>query len=278
MMGGPGQKIIQVDINPEGIGQNAEIALGIVSDAKMFLQGMLQMVKGEKRSFKMDPKWPEALKSAYKAYLEKAEEIANAPSEPMNQARVAKEVAEFMDKDAIVTFDGGQTMEWSNTFVRVRHPRQRLFTPGMGHLGFGQPFANAAKLCFPDKQVINIAGDGGFGCTLQEFETAVRYNLPVINVISNDRAWGMIKGGQVALYRNPVGVDFSDANYGEIAKAFGGYGERVKDPKEIKPALGRAVKSGKPAVIDVITQTTGHLVDQYWVVLVLNQCELPMPS
>ena len=278
VMGGPQQKIIHVDIQSERIGQNPEIALGIVSDAKTFLQDILAMVKEEKKkSFKMDSNWPKSLIAAYKAYIGKAEEIANTPSTPMNQATLAKEVAQFMDKDAIVSFDGGQAMEWSNTFVRIRHPRQKLFTPGMGHLGFGQPFANAAKLCFPDRQVINMAGDGGFGCTLQELETAVRYNLPVINVISDDRAWGMIKGGQAALYGHPVGVDLSDANYAEIAKGFGAYGERLTDPVEIKPALRRAAASGKPAVLDVITQTTGHLVDQYWVILVLNQCELPMP-
>jgi len=276
IMGGPGQKIIHVDIHSEGIGQNTDVALGIVADAKIFLQSMLEIAANEKRSFTMDSKWPRALIDTYRVYLKKAEEIANTPSEPMNQATVAKEVAGFIDKDAIVMFDGGQTSEWSNTFIRIRHPRQMLFTPGMGHLGFGQPFANAAKLCHPDKQVINIAGDGAFGCTLQEFETAVRYNLPVINVVSNDRAWGMIKGGQTALYQNPVGVDFSDANYGEIAKGFGGYGERVKDPKEIKPALERAVRSGKPAIIDVITQTTGHLVDQYWTTVVFSGCELPI--
>jgi hypothetical protein len=74
--------------------------------------------------------------------------------------------------------------KWSGAFVRIRHPSQVLFTPGMRHLGFGQPFANAAKLCRPERQVTNIAGDGGFGCTLQELETAVRYSLNVINVIS----------------------------------------------------------------------------------------------
>jgi len=278
IMGGPRQQIIHVDIDPERIGHNADVALGIVSDAKTFLQDILELARSKKRPVKMDSKWPNALLATYKAYLDKALGIANMDSKPMNQATVAKEVAEFMDEDAIVCFDGGQAMEWSNTFVKVRHPKHKLFTPGMGHLGFGQPFANAAKLCHPDTQVINIAGDGGFGCTLQELETAVRYNLPVINVISNDRAWGMIKGGQVALYNHPVGVDLSDAHYAEIARGFGAYGERVTDPKDIKPALKRAKESGKPAVIDVIVQTTGHLVDQYWVTLVLKQCDLPMPG
>jgi acetolactate synthase-1/2/3 large subunit len=277
IMGGSKQRIIHVDIDSESIGQNTDVALGIVADAKAFLRDIAEIQKAEKQAFKLDPKWHKELLNEFKGYMEQAVGIANTDSEPMNQATVSKEVADFMDEDAIVTFDGGQTMEWSGTFVQIRHPRQKLFTPGMGHLGFGQPFANAAKLCYPERQVINIAGDGGFGCTLQELETAVRYNLNVINVISDDRAWGMIKGGQMALYNNPVGVDLSDANYAEIAKGFGAHGERVTELKEIKPALSRAVESGKPAVIDVITQTTGHLVDQYWVTLVLNQCELPLP-
>ena len=276
IMGGTEQRIIHVDINSEIIGQNTDVALGIVADARAFLQDMWEIQKGEKQAFKINPKWHKELLDEYNAYMKQALEIANTHSDPMNQATVSKEVAEFMDDDAIVTFDGGQAMEWSGTFVKIKNPRQKLFTPGMGHLGFGQPFANAAKLCCPERQVINIAGDGGFGCTLQEIETAVRYKLNVINVISDDRAWGMIKGGQMALYNNPVGVDLSDANYAEIARGFGAYGERVTDPIEIKPALRRALESGKPAIIDVITQTTGHLVDQYWVTLVLNQCQLPI--
>lgn len=277
-MNGEEQKIIHVDVDPTTLGQNALISLGIVADARVFLEDLLSLHEQEKKPLNMDPQWPVALRETYEQYYKRALDVANTPSKPMNQATVAKEVAEFIDEDAIVSFDGGQTMEWSSTFVRIFNPKQKLFNPGMGHLGFGQPFANAAKLCFPDRQVVNMSGDGSFGCTLQEIETAVRYNLPVINVISNDRAWGMIKGGQCALYNNPCGVDFSDANYADIARGFGAHGERVEDPGEIKPALDRAAKSGKPAVIDVVVQTTAHLMDQYWVTLVMNQCEMPMPG
>jgi len=199
MMGGPQQKIIHVDIDAERVGQNASISTGIVADAKLFLQDLSALHRREKRALKMDSNWPASLKKAYQAFQKKASEIADTPSTPMNQATLAKEIATVIDEDAVVCFDGGQAMEWSSTFVKIHQPQQKLFNPGMGHLGFGQPFANAAKLCYPGRQVVNLAGDGSFGCTLQELETAVRYNLPVINVISNDKAWGMIKGGQCAL-------------------------------------------------------------------------------
>jgi len=275
IMGYPEQKIVQVDIDPEMIGQHTDIALGVVSDAKLFLQDLLEVMAGEPQPLQMEPSWPTVLAEAYQNYLKRANEVADTPSNPMSQATLAKEVSACIKDDAIIYFDGALAMEWSNTFIRIRNPRQSFFAAGMGHLGFGQPFANAAKLLYPEKQVLNIAGDGAFGCTLQELETAVRYNLAVINIISNDRAWGLAKEIQVALYNHPVGVDFTDAQYADIAKGFGAYGERVEDPKEIKPALARAMKSGKPAVLDVRTKTQGHIIDPYFADVCFKRCELP---
>jgi len=262
-MGGPKQKIIQVDIDSKEIGHHTDIALGVVSDAKLFLQDLLKHIEREQRLLKIDLRWPGALVDTYKQYLLRATTVAHTATTPMSQATLAKKLSECIDEDALVYFDGALAMEWSNTFIRTSNPRQSFFPSGMGHLGFGQPFANAAKLCYPEKQVINIAGDGAFGCTIQELETAVRYNIAVMNVISNDRSWGLIKEVQREFYSNPVGVEFSDAHYAEIAQGFGAYGERVDDPKDIKAALGRAINSGKPAVIDVRTQTTRHICDNY---------------
>lgn len=277
IMGGSGQKIIQVDISPDHIGRNGDVVLGILSDAKMFLKGLLQHIETEPAALNMEPGWLPDLRKTYENYRSKLDEIVNSPSESIHQGVVAKEVAAFMDDDAIFCPDGGQIMEWAHSYIGVRVPKQRLFVAGMGQLGFGLPFANAAKLHFPDRQVINVVGDGAWGCTMQELETAVRLNLPIINVIANDRAWGMIKLGQLGLYGSCDGVEFSDANYAEIAKGFGAYGERVTKRDDIAPALERAVKSGKPAVIDVICESSVHPVDGNWPMLVMKGCEFPPP-
>jgi acetolactate synthase-1/2/3 large subunit len=114
---------------------------------------------------------------------------------------------------------------------------------------------------------------------MQELETAARLNLPLVVIIANDGQWGMIKGAQLAAYdARYIGVDFSDVRYDEVARAMGCYGERVEDPKAITPALERAVKSGKPAVIDVLVDRWANLtppdlenLDAVW----MEGCELP---
>lgn len=271
------QKIIHVDIDPANIGMNAPAELGIVSDAKEFLQDLYLELEGSKMPVADWQKWSAELVAAYKEYMLSLTELAKQVSTPMNEATALQALAGALDKDAVVAFDGGQVMEWTHTFVHVDHPLKKMFPAGFGHLGFGLPFANAAKLIFPDKKVVNITGDGAFGLTCQELETAVRYKLPTVTIVFNDRAWGMIKGGQIGLYNNPVGVDFTDASYSDVAKGFGAYGERVQKPDQIGPALERAFASGKPAVIDVPVALTPHPVDRYWPELIMCGCEFPMP-
>ena len=271
------QIIIHVDIDPANMGMNAPVDVGIVSDAKEFLLDLLEAFKNSKMNVDEWKNWGTELVSAYKQYMLSVTEMAKQTSDPMNEATALQAVAGALDKDTIVAFDGGQVMEWAHTFVKVDHPLKKMFPAGFGHLGFGLPFANAAKLVFPDQKVLNITGDGAFGLTCQELETAVRYNLPSVTVVLNDRAWGMIKGGQIGLYNNPVGVDFSDANYADVAKGFGALGEKVQKAEDIKPAIQRAFASGKPAVIDVPVALTPHPVDRYWPELIMCGCEFPMP-
>jgi acetolactate synthase-1/2/3 large subunit len=122
----------------------------------------------------------------------------------------------------------------------------------MGHLGTGIPHAIGAQMAKPDKLVVCLTGDGSFMFNVQDLDTAVRLNLPIIVVVANNSCWGMIKSNQRNnLSKRYCDVDFPSTNYAEIGKGFGCYGEKVEKPEDIKPALQRAVDSGKPAVIDV---------------------------
>jgi len=133
--------------------------------------------------------------------------------------------------------------------------------PGpLGCLGVGLPFALAAQLLHPDKRVIVLNGDGSFALNGMEFDTAVRFNLPIVTLIGNDGQWGEIRMPQLQL----VGEERAIATrltpgtrYDKIAEAFGGYGELVEDPNEIVPALNRAFASGKPAIINVLVDPDG---------------------
>jgi thiamine pyrophosphate-dependent acetolactate synthase large subunit-like protein len=277
------QKVIQIDIDPTQLGKKVAIENGIVGDAKAVLSDLFLALKGYGRKGKADEKWIEGLVKNYRQYLKSLEPMLGGDAGLITMARLAKEVGEYLtDKGAMVTIDGGMVFHWGFTYLNAYQPRHRFFCANGGHLGFGHPCANAFKLAFPDRPVVNFCGDGAFGLTLQELDTAVRHNLPVVHVINNDGGWGMCKAGQLALYGDKaldgIDQDFSSADYAEIAKGFGCYGERVETPGDIRPSLERAFKSGKPAVLNVKTQLVPHPMFGVMAQVVFQGVPLSMPG
>ena len=138
------------------------------------------------------------------------------------------------------------------------------------------------KFAHPDCIVINFCGDGAFGMTMQEMDTAIRHNLPVINIINNDGGWGMCKAGQLFLFGEEacdgIDQDFGPIDYAAVAKGFGCYGERVESVEEIRPAIERALNSGKPAVLDVIVEPVPHPMFGMMAAVVLQGCKMPPPK
>ena len=277
-----GQTIIQVDIDPDMLGKNARIDVGIVGDARAVLEDLTAILR-DSGPRAVDPRWRETLvreNERYRALVDSiAEDRAVGADEAPNEAAAARAVAALLAPDAIVCFDGGQTMEWAHTFIPARDPACHLFTPGMGHLGFGQPFANAAKLAHSARQVVNVSGDGGFGCTVQELETAARNGLAVINVVFNDSHWGMYKPIEEQVFRNPrMGTRLTAVDFSTVARGFGCHGERVRGLAELPAAFARAVESGKPAVLDVAVRFTPHPMDRLWGEIVFANVDLPSPA
>jgi thiamine pyrophosphate-dependent acetolactate synthase large subunit-like protein len=131
----------------------------------------------------------------------------------------------------------------------VSAPRTRFHDPGAGHLGFGVPYANALALLEPDRPVIDIIGDGAFGFSVAELDTAVRLGLSVVHVIHDNQAWGIIGHSQRRLGFE-LGTSLAGTDYARIARGFGAHGERIDVVEQVAPALGRALAVGGPAVID----------------------------
>ncbi|MHA1785730.1 MAG: thiamine pyrophosphate-binding protein [Candidatus Helarchaeota archaeon] len=252
----PKATLIQVDIDPSIIGKNRTVDIGIVGDCKLVLQQFLDEIKGQVSTAREKTEWLNLLKGVRESNLQAISKKAMKEKTPMMPQRMIKEVFEFMDDDAILVIDGGDiavfAMEQIDAY-KPRPPRSTLNAVGMGHLGTTVPYAIGAKLAKPDKQVISISGDGSFLINVQDLDTLVRYNLPVIFCIANNSAWGMIKSGQkLFMKKRFIDVDIPGTDYAAIAKAFNCYGERVTDASEIKPALKRAIESKKPAVLDII--------------------------
>jgi acetolactate synthase-1/2/3 large subunit len=275
------QKFIQIDISSEMIGLNRPVDVGIVGDAKSTLRVLLETIK-KYTSKKEKRKSLQEYKQTEKIWLEDHDKLSRLDIVPIHPLQLIREVRQFFPRNAISVVDGGNTAVWCLYLNRVYEPNTYLncVAGDSGHLGAGIPYAIAAKLAAPSKQVYCITGDGAFGFNIQELETASRLKLPVIFIVINDLAWGMIKSGQTLVYgKRYIGVDFSDIRYDKVAQAMNCYGERVVEPSEIKPALQRAVDSRLPAVLDVeidrdVIPPDFELLATIW----LEGCEFPEPE
>jgi acetolactate synthase-1/2/3 large subunit len=131
--------------------------------------------------------------------------------------------------------------------------------PGpLGTLGVGMPFALAAQLANPGKPVVIVYGDGAFGLNGFEYDTAVRFNLPIVGIMGNDGAWGQMMRPQKGLYGTAENTLLNFSRYDKVVEALGGHGEFVENPDELRPALERAIASGKPALVNVIIRQDGE--------------------
>jgi thiamine pyrophosphate-dependent acetolactate synthase large subunit-like protein len=273
-----GQKIIQIDIDAESIGKSVPVDMGLVGDARATLEALLDMLTNMSVSRKEND-WLSALQKTQHDYRNTIEATANTKvvggGSVLNEATVARAINELIPQDAITVIDGGQVMMWGTTFVQPDAPNRILADPGMGHLGFGLPFANAAKLAHPDQPVICITGDGALGCTVQELETAARYGLNIVLIVFNDSHWGMYKPFGEMLENPNFGTKLTKVDFAKVAEGFGCYGQSITSLEALPEAFASALNAGKPAVIDVEVEFTPHPMDFMWPSIILNGFQFP---
>jgi acetolactate synthase-1/2/3 large subunit len=250
----PEQDVIQVDIDPAVIGRARAVSVGLHGDANAVLEQLLEALPAGSAA---DPNWLDSLVAEYRDYRAQLHALADTPGDAMHPAALAEEIGAALPPDSLVAYDGGHTTFWSNDLTPALDPRTRFHEPGMAHLGFGVPYAHALKLLFPDRAVLNITGDGAFGFTLQELDTARRHGIAAVHVIHNNEQWGVIRVGQERAGFE-LGTALEGADYAEIARAFGCHGERISRREEVAPALAGALSSGLPAVIDARVRFEPH--------------------
>lgn len=246
------QKLIQVHIAQERIGENRKPDLAIVGHLKPVLRALLQELE------RLGPPRPEQermaqLRQMVDSWREDLAARCLKDSVPLIPGRVIHEVRSFFPRDAIMVMDGGNTCLWCVHMHPVLEPRTFLWTADFGHLGTGLPYAIGAKLAEPDRPVYLISGDSAFGFNLQELETAKRVGARVVCLVMVDGAWGMEKASQRRIFGHDsfLNCDHGPMRYDLVAQAMGCFGAHVRQPGEIAPALEAAVASGLPAVIHV---------------------------
>ncbi|MEA2274229.1 MAG: hypothetical protein QOI98_2937, partial [Solirubrobacteraceae bacterium] len=176
------------------------------------------------------------------------------PRAPLHPMRVYGELAQMLDRDTVVVGDGGDFVSYAGRMIDTYQPGCWMDPGPYGCLGSGPGYAMAAKLAHPERQVCLLLGDGAFGFAGLEFDTMVRHGIPVVGVMGNNGIWGLEKHPMEFLYGYSVAADLQPGlRYDRVVEALGGHGELVSTPDELRPALERAFASGKPALVNVLT-------------------------
>ncbi|MFO8056588.1 MAG: thiamine pyrophosphate-binding protein [bacterium] len=247
-------KIINVNLDPEEFDRNRPADVGIAADAAAAARELTQALSS-KVSKEQFENWRRTLEEAARQSLAEYEKQSGSEAVPIHPARLAREVDEFLSPADVLVLDGGDTSVWMN-MARTNYRRAGTIESGLfGCLGVGLPYALAAKLALPDQRVYAIMGDGSVGFNFMEFHTSIRFGLPIVVIINNDQAWGMVRHSQQLRFgmdRTPA-TDLGYVPYHKLVEALGGYGEEVTEPADIKNALERATASGKTACVNVLT-------------------------
>ncbi len=251
--------IVQIDQDYRTVGKNRDISLGLVGHPGAILGAVAAAASGRiARNGDQRQAWLEELRAAEVAATDKLMPLFLSEQSPIHPYRVAWEINEFLTDDTIYIGDGGDVVTISAQAVQPRQPGHWMDPGALGALGIGTGFALAAKLAHPDKEVLCYYGDGSFGMTAFDMETANRFGAPYLAVIGNNSAMNQIRYGQLAKYgeqRGNVGNKLGDVPFSKFAEMLGGYGEEVRDCAEIGPALRRAREQvqarGRSAVVNI---------------------------
>ncbi len=267
----PGSKVIHIDIEPQEIGRNYPTEIGVVADAKAALRVLTRVAREMYPDDFKRPALEQKIADFRTDFKAHNVEMATSAAFPMMPERILADTRKALPEDAIITTDVGWNKNGVGQQFDILTPGSILTPGGFATMGFGPPGAIGAKLAAPDRVVISLVGDGGFGQNPSMLATAVELDLGIIWLVMNNNAFGTIAGLQKAHYGLTYGTTFpgsaaAPANgpgYADIARAYGAEGHRLSAADELLPALEAAIASGKPTVLDVPminnpTPTTGH--------------------
>jgi thiamine pyrophosphate-dependent acetolactate synthase large subunit-like protein len=247
----PDAKLIQIDIHSAELGLNRRVEVGMVADAKVALEGFVEAFGNRPQPDRSS--WIEGIRETTRTTRDELEAIAQKPSQPMHALQFFRELLAWLPHDATLCWDGGDFVHWGRNYIPARKPMHWLRLGGLAGLGVCFPIGLAAQIARPDSRAVVITGDGSLGFYLAEMDTAVRFGLPVIVIVGNDGGWGIERELQRGAFGSDktVACELRRTRYDLVMKAFGGDGEFVERPEQIRPALDRALRSDKPFLINV---------------------------
>ena len=243
------QALIQIDVEPRNAAWTFPVEHVLVGDAKVVLQ---QLVDAAGSDLPSRDDWWGSIGAAKEAlgFFDDAERTSDAS--PVLPQRIINEIQLGVDDDAIICCDAGENRIFMTHHFQTKAPGTFIQSAGIGAMGYAIPAALAAKLVHPDRQVLAVCGDGGFGMTMNGLMTAREENIPIVCVVFNNSALGWVKHEQEEHDRE-ISCDFASYDHAAIARAMGCEGIRVDNSEDLAGALQKALASGRPTVVDVST-------------------------
>jgi pyruvate dehydrogenase (quinone) len=243
----PGQaRGIQIELDPKRIGLRYPIEVGLIGDSKRTLQELQPLVERKK-----DRRFLEAAQSGMKDWRHAMKQQAMSEAKPMRPQVVAYELGKRLSHDAIVSCDSGTIATWFARHIPARGNQMHSLSGNLATMACGLPYAIAAQVAYPKRQVVAFVGDGGFSMLMAEFATAVKYNLPIKVVIIKNNTLGQIKWEQMVFLGNPeYGCDLIPINFSEVAHACGGIGFSLDEPKECGRVMEEFLNAPGPCLLE----------------------------
>jgi len=240
------KQAVHIDIDPLQLGKHP-LAVGVWGDCAVAIPRIREQVRPRD-----DPGTRQWLAEKKQEWRDRLDREADPEAVPLRPPYIMKVLSETLPEDAVISLDVGENQWWFGRNFRMK--RQRFAMSGyLGTMGFGLPGAIAAKLAYPEKNVVCITGDGGFGMVMADFTTAVKYDLPITVLVLNNHDLAMIREEQREADYPSFGTDLTNPDFAAYAEACGGVGIRVKKPEDLTGAVLKALAMNKPALIDIET-------------------------
>jgi pyruvate oxidase len=239
-------KTIHLDIDPSQIGKRTPVDVGLAGDTQLTLDWLSEHLETKK-----DRSFLEHNQNNMKNWWAKLDRDETDTSVPIKPQIVIRALQQVVSDDAVLSVDVGNVTVWMARHFRMTN-QQFIISSWLATLGCGLPGAIAGKIAYPHKQVFAVCGDGGFGMTMNDFVTAVKYNLPIVVIVLNNHKIAMIKFEQEVMGNLEFATNLQNPHFGKFAEICGGIGYRVEKPDELLPALRQAVLQNKPCIVDVV--------------------------
>jgi acetolactate synthase I/II/III large subunit len=246
----PSAKFIQIDIHAQELGMNRKLDVAICADAKGSLRALTEAAGG--KPWKPLP-WLDRLRGLRADWEARLLEVWQDNAAPMHPAAFYRELKTALPRDVIYAWDGGDFAHWGRANLPVYEPGKWLRLGPLGTIGSALPNGLALQMAHPGKPVTVITGDGSLGFYIAELDSAVRHKLPIVVIVGNDAGWGLERELQGALtgLKDTVACELRSTRYDIVMKGFGGEGELIERPEQVRPAVERAFSAGVPYLLNV---------------------------